>query len=441
MSGGGDVEDVQDYHSLNDDDNKAIIQQLIEECEDEEITAVLRCYVIGKPPKDIRKQLKNNHNLGPLAKAAAFLKITTTNLKKEELITSIIRRMETLLKDLCGVCGEYYNNTLHDEPYFSCLICNQGCHQPCFEAVKTVMENMTENLRHSFPFVCTKCFGDFSDDHSAAPKAMKSPVKANPKDTVILGAEITHEEVTVGDPEDADESQVVTEDQVGEGDTPTNVKICPRYKWGRCPEYDTCEFRHPPRCWKWLEHGKCSYKSKCKFHHPPLCHDSLNNKQCFNGECRFFHLKRTLRYKMDDEHLKDSLQSSNYHAQIHQPHLSYQNRLQPQAVAFQPPTPQTFHAHPSNTQHQPRPVQQMQNPSSINRSDMSFLLQTIKGIKDELGKEIAELKGNLQARTRTEDKPQVITSNTVPQTLTTPNLYNMPNLMVPMQPQALHPHY
>ena len=74
---------------------------------------------------------------------------------------------------------------------------------------------------------------------------------------------------------------------------------------------------------------------------------------------------------------------------------------------------------------------------------MSFLLQTIKGIKDDLGREIAELKGNINAQNR----PQITTTNSVPQPIITtpnsvpqptPNLYNLSNLMLPVHPQSLH---
>ena len=76
---------------------------------------------------------------------------------------------------------------------------------------------------------------------------------------------------------------------------------------------------------------------------------------------------------------------------------------------------------------------------------MSFLLQTIRGIKDELGREIAELKGNINAQNRPQitttnsvPQPVITTPNSVPQPITTPNLYNIPNLMLPVHPQSLY---
>ena len=181
-----------------------------------------------------------------------------------------------------------------------------------------------------------------------------------------------------------------------------------------------------------MEKGKCSYKSKCKYHHPPLCHDSINNKQCFNAECRFFHLKRTLRYRIEDEHLKESLHASNYQTQNQQPQQMYQNQPPPQTAARVVQQPQIYHMQQASTLHHPQPSEQ--SPSALSRSDMPFLLQTINGIKDALGKEIAELKGNINAQHR----PQIATTNSVPQTQTTPLLYNLPNVMLPMQHQTHH---
>ena len=68
---------------------------------------------------------------------------------------------------------------------------------------------------------------------------------------------------------------------------------------------------------------------------------------------------------------------------------------------------------------------------------MSFLLKTIKGIKDELGKEIADLKANINAQVQI--RPQIITGNSVPQTLIPPTQFNMPNVIMPMHHQILPP--
>ena len=99
--------------------------------------------------------------------------------------------------------------------------------------------------------------------------------------------------------------------------------VCPDYKWGRCPNYEHCQFRHPPRCWTWLEKGSCSYKKKCRYHHPPICYNSLWQGECYNKECKFFHLQKTKRVKIEEEQLKASLNAGNYQSQF--PNLPLQN--------------------------------------------------------------------------------------------------------------------
>ena len=66
------------------------------------------------------------------------------------------------------------------------------------------------------------------------------------------------------------------------------VPVCSTYKWGRCPNYEQCKFRHPPRCWNWLSAGKCRFNKKCKYHHPPLCKTSVQELKCFNENCMYF---------------------------------------------------------------------------------------------------------------------------------------------------------
>ena len=423
-------EEPKDYHTINDTANKAIITELAESCGDEEISTVIKCYKIGSTNKDIRKQLKLQH-VPPLNKAATYLGLNTDGEHKplkETFITYIICRIESLLKDLCGVCGEYYNNTLHDEPPFKCLICAQGCHKPCYEEMDKVFKGMAEPVRQAFQFICTKCFGDFSDDHSAAEKPKQSPVKAPVK-------EIVRKEET-----DDEGSIIVTVDVPVEipnpppaGDDTTTVEICPDYKWGRCPNFEECEFRHPPRCWNWLNTGKCSYKKKCKYHHPPLCKDSLRDWQCFNSECRFFHIARTQRYKREDEHLKNALQPSTY---MQQPQRHQVPQHQHVNTAPQP-TYVHHHGHPASNMHQ-QPSQPLQAQSSLNSTDMAFLLKTIKDIKDVLGKEISDIKQNLNVQVQNTSRPQMITTANMPQTQTICNPYMMPNLMMPVTHPAAH---
>lgn len=232
------------------------------------------------------------------------------------------------------------------------------------------------------------------------------------------------------------------------------VSICPVYKWGRCPDYANCQYRHPPRCWNWLTHGKCAFRNKCRFHHPPLCYNSVWEKQCFNPDCKFFHLTRTLRNKQEDEQLMNSLSRSNYQNQSQPVAANYQAEYPqlpqaPQQQQNHAPQSQTYHATSHPQQHAvrnaPAPQHQQQQPnhqatqyqqqqsnhqapqyqqqqsnqaqniphhreqqpfnpnyqarSSFSQSDVSFLAKTIKDvIKEELAKDISNLRQELEMK-------------------------------------------
>ena len=90
----------------------------------------------------------------------------------------------------------------------------------------------------------------------------------------------------------------------------------------------------------------------------------------------------------------------------------------------------------SNMQQQPSQPSQAQR--SLNPTDMAFLLKTIKDIKDVLGKEISDIKQNLNVRVHNASRPQMITTANMPQTQTVYNPYMMPNLMMPVPHPAAH---
>ena len=167
------VIDPRDYHTFCDNDNRAILEQLAQDSEDTDIANIISCYTIGQADKDIRKQL-DKFLVPALKKAATYLGLTVdgeqTRLKKE-IITEIILRIETLLKDLCAICGEYYNNKLGDELTLKCLICQQGCHQPCFDQMNTVLAGVSAEMKNSFHFICTSCYSNYSHDNASAPKS------------------------------------------------------------------------------------------------------------------------------------------------------------------------------------------------------------------------------------------------------------------------------
>ena len=426
----------RDYHSINDEANKAIIQKLGDDAGDTEITEVIACYTIGSSDKEIRKQL-SKFLVGPLKKAATYLGCkndggpSQPKMLKDDKISFIIRRIESLLKDLCGICNEYYSNTLTDEPHFSCLICHQGCHQPCFEEMSKVFDGMPEKIKQAFEFICTSCKSDFKRDPTTAQDSKKSPVK--PLNDHKQGeGEDSEAEINLANQQNTDADGSRTSQPVTTKVDPsdTTIAICPTYKWGRCPTYENCQYRHPPRCWNWLTKGKCSFKKKCRFHHPPLCRQSLWEKQCFNAECKFFHVAKTMRYKMEDEQLKNSLQAATYHdQQQQQPVRPVQMPPPNQAPIPQPPQ------HPAQTQvYAPQQYQSIQKAqpthqshSGLSSNDISFLVKSIKeSIREDLEKEVEKIKQSLSLQIQQVGRPSIIATPCMPQTQAIPNQYSYP---------------
>ena len=111
------MESQKDYHSINDRENKAIIQQLIEESDDDEVAKVISSYNIGATSEDIHQKL-DKFNKPSLEKAANHLQITTKDMKKTQILDDIIQGIECLLKEFFFECEKYYNIELRDQPLF-----------------------------------------------------------------------------------------------------------------------------------------------------------------------------------------------------------------------------------------------------------------------------------------------------------------------------------
>jgi hypothetical protein len=492
---------MADYHEANDAQNKAILVKLADESGDTEIAAVISCYTIGSTGSDIRKDL-NKHKVPPLKKSAIYLQLYPegdTKKLKAEIITDIMRRINSLLMDLCGVCGDYFHTELKEKPLFKCLLCHQGCHTKCFNPLDTMFRQLDANHRKAIQFICTSCHSDHNDDEEItinAPKVKKSPIKAEPvaKDSDLTGAvysdfsddhssaqipkqspvkevpipDINHEAEVVSYADDI--NGLILDDQTGENVNITTsnhqtrsinsehlTAICPDYKWGRCPNFEQCEYRHPPRCWDWLSNGRCAYKNKCRYHHPPLCWRSVWEKKCLNESCKFFHITSTLRRNIEDEQLKSSLHANSYQIQQNQqvrqhhppPRPTFQQppRLQqpphqpppPQQPQHQSPPPPSHHPHqpphPSHHPHHPhQPVasaphhNEQQTQNKLSNEDISFLVKTLKtSLREDLEKEIGKIKQMLNQQ---QQNPQLIQPQPNRQIIqqqlqTPPNLYNL----------------
>lgn len=83
----------------------------------------------------------------------------------------------------------------------------------------------------------------------------------------------------------------------------SHKKICRYYRKGGCKygiKGEGCSYSHPKSCPKLFRHGldkKLGFTmgSKCTYFHPTICRNSIRSLKCFNENCRFPHIKGTIR--------------------------------------------------------------------------------------------------------------------------------------------------
>ena len=412
-----------DYHESCDDQNKVILQTLMDNAGDEDVKKVIACFTIETTGAEIIKKM-TALTMSPLKKAAHYLDIPERVLKsklKAAIISDIVDRLNALLMEFCAICEEYYHEDLNEKPLVKCILCHQGCHNPCQEGIILRLSEFDAKQQLCRPFMCSSCISDHSEEDpdtnmAHAIKNKKSPNKqinkTNGNHPVTPNSQRqTNDENHLNEESGRDKNDSLP-DEPNNGNNKKDdaaVPVCPDYKWGRCPNYEHCQFRHPPRCWTWLEKGSCSYKKKCRYHHPPICYNSLWQGECYNKECKFFHLQKTKRVKIEEEQLKASLNAGNYQSQF--PNLPQQNVNQhnSESQGHQASTnPRTHQPHQSLQQssrmnttpqyhppHSENPLpDEHKSPAQprLSKEDLSFLVVTIKDIlKEEIAKEIGEI--------------------------------------------------
>ena len=434
------------YHAACDNDNREILEQLAKESNDVDISNSIACYSIGLQDSEIRKKLEKL-TLPPLKKTATYLGLIVDGEQrklKDDIITEIIKRIETLLKDLCAVCGEYYNNKLNSTPSFKCLICQQGCHQSCFGEMNTALAEVNKEMKNSFHFICTRCYSTFSHDNETAAKEIASPVKQVPQPAGDQHAPQPppHPPADQPNPPAAQQAQPQPPAAQQMPDN-TQSEVCKRYRRRECPHGASgknlingkpCAYQHPRRCRRYCHNGThpkygCT-KQNCENLHPMLCKYSVRNRVCTNLDCRFVHLKFTRRF--DAVASPDATQDavyppSQYHPVPNEfpalPARPTPNYQQPRDT-MNPP-----HQYHHNPMQAPAPQQTVKPP----QAGMSFLVEMIQHVKEEFRKGLQDLNTKLESQRQ---QPP-------PMQMQQPNILTYqphPNQVMQRQPQLIHPH-
>ena len=228
-------------------------------------------------------------------------------------IRELIVRIQNLLIDKCGFCHENYACQRTDRCYLKCCNCGQFAHQECIQNIlgEHFNSNMSEDDVHNiiFPFklncyfFCHECSAKTVPQSTTGLKKKgcnKSVSTPAPESQNVL--DLNKETDSVIKP-DGNQGDIVTVDVEKEIQKKGTVKICHFYRKGNCKHGksgENCKFSHPSYCKPLLMFGDnhpkgCNKGQSCQFLHPKMCYNSMIKHQCYNLNCKYFHVKHTKR--------------------------------------------------------------------------------------------------------------------------------------------------
>ena len=352
MTDTADENEEDNYYQLNDEQNTQIIKELAAKSTTTAVQKIILSYEAGKDGGIIRRRM-NKFNLPQLQEAAELLKMNTVGVRKPQLVSNIIHKIESFLREKCDVCEQYYNLKLEDEPLFRCEHCQQGCHTECFQELANVMD---KKKFHMFKYYCTKCLKNVEQETRHEPGVPPPPAE-----------QLNSTRISTRDP-DVSQQRDQESDDSEDSDEPR--RICKFYIRGKCKfgstgtRGGTCRFEHPEPCKPFSHHGATSrgcQDDRCTLWHPPLCRRSTNYRKCFRQDCHFWHLRGTIR--------RPPVAEGGFNPQ--QPAAS----SNPAVNNHQPPAANVYPAANPAWQQQPAAAQANQEVSHQNRVSAQIQLQ------------------------------------------------------------------
>ena len=288
---------------------------------------------------------------------------------KAGLIFIIITRIEGLFSDTCSTCKQSYCIKLDTPTLLDCENCGQEVHHTCLaNKLDIPIEELTADIVKSklnpfnideWAYICLPCKqkshneGDIKKTvlraESNSRKQQESDTQSSNDQTSthesgqIQTDPVSHEESSQNE---SDAQQSVDQSDVGNLGSPPDSgsipplpednsirrkysnkppshpdnfpNICRAYLKQSCSHGTGCTLAHPKFCQKLLHHGinapdGCDGKT-CSELHPQICQRSLKNKKCFYRDCKYMHLKGTVRKKPQAEN-----PSSKQPGTLHEP--------------------------------------------------------------------------------------------------------------------------
>ena len=104
--------------------------------DNKEVRDCLRAYKLNSQTKTLEASFKK-FNKGVLIKTLIFLNVKNdiSNYNRGKVVTELICRIQNLLLDECGMCGEQYATAMDEKLLLQCKLCGQNAHLKCLKTL------------------------------------------------------------------------------------------------------------------------------------------------------------------------------------------------------------------------------------------------------------------------------------------------------------------
>ena len=389
-------------------------------------------------------QIKKN----PLASAVTYLKnsfatkypeaVLELNPKKPgltmmEMFTQMLNFVERTLPHTCLRCKNDYFPYTQDRPgsEVSCVKCDLPAHAGC-------IKDEAVNIAWGIVFICDICIRNQDKPASEIPETADKPPQSSGADSESSDEQRKQQKKfskTRKSPKPNHNESIASGSESSKdngNDSDKQQKMCSFFKQGKC-RYGVsgrsggmCKFIHRKVCTPYRLYGEakkgCKKKEDCEFWHPPLCYKSVNDRECFNERCRYWHLKGTAREQVNRQYDNNLVETPSYETQT----PFQRNRSNTQQ--HERPTHQQYNPHPQAYVNQP--MHNHQGPPVNNYQGATMNNDFLGQMREQINKDLTEIRKQQEMfMTRISQQMQMQI-----QQLQRPNLANQENPQYHVQP-------
>ena len=303
---------MDDHDSMDDHETsvKVVMGSLLDQAADPIAKSVLTAFLPFKSRSANEALLSGpKFTVSAMESLAKFLEIELVDSESKKLFTkpTLARRLTSavfaLLPSVCNECSVTYTVQIEPtsdcKPLLSCFVCYQGSHW-CTTMSDKVSALESVQLPHGMIWLCDKCT-DFStslrkgNDKKGSDRSRCNSVSSVTRSRVNSSAE--EQSISTKEPDEkapangessekADPANGEPHDKSkGEPFSDGNKPVCRHFKKGTCVHGlkgnkvvngKKCEYRHPKRCFKYMNFKNdkkkgCVKGGNCQYYHPPIC--------------------------------------------------------------------------------------------------------------------------------------------------------------------------